>query len=311
METEEENLRIAQEQAFSAGLTPDGYTPLYLGSTLIGWTASRPVAVKAETGIVIAVMGGRVFDLEGMSLREAFERHRLEENAAGWRIDGYTDIIINLPPDSLDFHRRRTVNYTERSTKTLHSALGNYFRLLEAHIQSEIHKKTPAEVIELILVLDRSCYPWESLFNLSWRGTIMNDLLTRSRVKYFTSYIQHLSEPLITPVGTIGRFAEFLAIQSVEMYNQGGNQLARRLLPQNVFFLQAASEEELTVGESLFNERIMDLFLDEKGYPTNPKFDRVFYFGPANSCLADWIIGEIITVKELHQTALSKGWVSS
>lgn len=302
--------KMQQETAlFRRGETPEGYDALRLGSTIVSWTPSQFVSEDRYGLKIVAVMNGSVYDIDAYKLRGACKRYGLLNFDEVLRMGhSSSHVILNLPSGSLDVPTFPGI-YGEHSTKTLLAALFNHFQLLQPHIQSVLNHKTRAEAREIILMLALDNYGWRNLLMLSWQGSILNDLLDRSGISYFMSYSQKLSEPLIYQLGEGAKnsqFDFFLRMQAVEVYQAKGR-ILRKYVPGNTFFVKAESEAELTLGRTLFNETYLDRFLEGIGDDADPEIDRIFFFGLADSCLADWIIGKTITVSELHEFGVSEG----
>lgn len=281
----------------AAQFTTTDYVPLRLGPSVVGWTSFLSQAKgKHNTKVV---MEGKVYDFKVITLWTAMRKFELKDTELYWKAVGYLNhVILNLPSGSLDLTTDgHLIDYTERSTNTLYAALSNYFLLLEDYIQSYLNSKTPAKAIETILALDNIEYPIDFLHLLSWRGTVLNDLIEPSQMMFFIS--DSSEEP--TTLGELDSFMDFVFLQAPLL---NGNEICR-FLPKNTFFLKAFSDEELSLGRTLFNQDCLNAYLEETGHQIDPHCDRVFFFGPADSCIADWIIGETITVSELHEFDVS------
>lgn len=291
---------------------PDGYIPLQLGSTTIGWISS---SLGGESGqeprMVKAVMGDKAYKFEFPALWVARESLGLTgDNDFEIQADFFADIILNVPVGSLDVTTHgHLIKYTDHTTMTLHSALIDFFRLRATHIQRELHKLTPTQAMETLLSLMTNHYPWDSLAELSWRGTKLKSLPSASRMMYQNQKIGwDSSVSTILPVKITSSFMGFLKRQTFNIREE--KTFKQKLLsfkPENVFFLKAESEEEQLLGETLFDKHYLNVFLEETNHQADPKSDKTFFFAQADDSLADWIVGTTITVSDLHRMVVAKG----
>lgn len=276
------------------GVAPDGYAALSLGSAVIGWTSLPLVAkVGPDTQLVKAVVGHKVYDFELNALLFAWDTHEVDvAYDIKKRVQNLAHIVLNLPVGSVDLTTHGTlINYTKRTAETFYSALANYFLLQEALIQSELHQKTKPEAMEMLLTLGNSHYPAKPLSRLTWRGTLLHDLLQSNPMMWFEkgvgSGLQHAS--LSSLADHAAYFMDY----------------------KNVFFLKAESDDEYRLGAILFNEKYLHMFLRETTHEIIPEYDKVIFLVNADNHIAEWIAGTTITVREMHEMVLANGYTLS
>lgn len=299
------------------GVTPDGYTSLKLGSTIVGWT-SPPLAEKDDVNylIVKAVVGRKVYDFELNALSVACDAFEIDaHDALGVQANYIAHTVLNLPVGSVDLTTHGTlINYTKRTAETLCSALTNFFRLRAAHVQAEMHRKTEPEVMEMMLALGNSQYSWKHLNRMTWRGTLLTDLIKSSRMMWFEEGVRFGQTTSISPVAEQAEyFMNFISLQSPSRKRTPWGGVAK-FEPKNVFFLKADSDEEYLLGERLFkgsHQEYLRMFLREVSDEIIPEYDKVIFFDKADSCLAKWIMGTTVTVNELHKMVIDNGYTLS
>lgn len=296
---------------------PNGYAPLSLGSTIVGWTSPPWEEGIREARTAKAVMGNKAYVFEIPALWLAREPLGLTGDEDFEFQSGFlSDIILNVPVGSLDVTTHsHFIKYTERTAKTLHSALSNFFRLREAHIQSELHKlTTPSQAMEALLTLMTNHYSWNSLIELSWRGEKLKNLPSASNMTYQNQIVRwgtSLQTVLPVRLAETSSFMGFLGLQTLneKVEKAPGDRVFSDFKPENVFLLKAESEEEQSLGEKLFVKEYLDVFLYETNHQTDLESNRTFFFAQADDSLANWVIGTTITVSELHKLLRAKGVV--
>lgn len=252
-----------------------------------------------ETRRVKAVMGNKAYDFELNALWYSYEVKQSHYIA---------DIILNVPVGSLDLDSEgHYIDYTDHTVTTLESALHNFFLLREAHISHELNQKTPAEAMVALLDLINSRYPWKHLTQIGWQGKNLNDLLHPSRLVFLT---QEIWSPTTSGLRLVDDYADtfmnFISLIPLKICHTVWGR-TEQLIPENVILLKAETEDDKLLGEMLFDEEYLNMFLKETGHEFVPDQKRVFFFAQEDNRLAEWIIGKTITVKELHEMAVTKG----
>lgn len=306
------------DDAARFSVTLNGYTPLRLGATIIGWVAHDLLETfhgDRDSKLSKVVMGRKAYELNLAGVYDACRQGLIDGPDVKWRslflkeLDYSADIVLNLPAGALDVDPHGCISFTERTAAGLGASLSNYFRLREAHIQSELHKQAPARVMESLLSLHNNNYHWNYPRLMSWRGKELNDLIGPSRMMYMG---QNADSESMSPMRSVSvtaiYFMDFLLYQALgrEETVAPWKSLVE-FERENVFFLKAASKEEQLLGEMLFDEEYLKAYLDEHNYKDEPGSKRIFFFAQADDILADWIIGTTITVSDLHELLRAKG----
>lgn len=297
------------------GLPFNRFVPLKLDSSVIGWTSLPLPLDSVEDNLIIkVVMGDNAYDLEKSALWHSFvevgitDDQTFNHSAFSEELAYHSNIILSMPIGSLDVEDGGLrIEFTDRTTTALYAALSNFFLLRGALIESEFHQKPPAEAMEMLLSLSNTLYPSERLSRMTWRGKRLNHRLEPSGMMFFeqtanapqTQSPQRISDE-------IPNFMEFVSLQTPSRRTTVRGRVSR-FVPSNVFFLKAETEEERVLGETLFDDKYLSMFIRETNHQVVPGDDRVFLFSAADDMLADWIVGTTITVSDLHEMAVAKG----
>ena len=278
------------------GFDPDHYVPLKIGSSIIGWTPTCDRLVEdqhADRGKYFivgdeVVIAGRGYQW-GLGDSGPFSYYTGE-------------VILNLPPRSVVFDENETFAlYSEQNRTTLHEAMNLYTHALHIHLQAELHKRSPHEVMDLLLALMNYDYPDSQLNELSWRGKALVELLRESKASHL--YVSDLG-PLDMRAKDLNsrgdEITDFFALQAVWVKNKlGGEDIKRVFNPSNVFLVTVSQDDEF-LSKLLFTEANLTCFVKNSGRPINPKRSTQFFLCEEGDPIMDWTKGTTISLSELH-----------
>lgn len=277
--------------AFLASLSTKEYVPLQLDDVVFGWVESKP---KMVSPFVRVVMGNRVFEIMWDKLTRAARDYEIEPNA--FQAYGYTGgtMVLKMPAKSLDIEGD-AISLTEHSTTALCTALSNCFQLNTAFQRSSLNKQTPAQVVKTLLWMYNNGYPMSTVKSLSWRGKGLQELVPSSSMECLVIKTNWQTDSNRKMVRTLKSFIGFVRTQTA---------LTNELDSQQVFFLQATSDEEMILGDRLFQTEYLQTFLKERGHKLDRAHGAAFFFAREGDILADWVVGETITVPELYEAVV-------
>lgn len=277
------------------------YVPLRLGSNVVGWApnVTRLIEDKEVGRSAMLLVGDKLHRTRLSALQRS-------DSAAFRAYSG--EVILNLPVDSVDIDESGLIDYSkERSAEATFTAATNYFRLLQSFIQSEFHKKTPAEALTLLTALMYHNYPTAWIEQLSWRGDKLNSLVSKKWVAFFRQSANKRFDAELKFVHDETRtFRDFLDLQTRWVSRKEGYGAVRTFTPENVFIVVTSAEDQL-IGEMLFEEFYLNAFLQETGHKINSLHDRTFFFCEENHPLVDWVAGTKIPLTHLHEVVSKLG----
>lgn len=279
---------------------------IQIGPEIVGWVGPHDTVkyqnfVQAE---ITVFSGDQKIDLNITALGIALlsiEAYANIENVM--RMLYYSRrFAIRIPEGSLEDVPGSVITYSPRTTETLHTALDKLFSAVSFMVQAELHEcESPVKVVRKYATLDAHGYPSQLLGELTWRGLLLNDLLTNTELK--ARVVDYDSTPVrkaqyrngnlgsIQMVPDCSEFGSFVSWQTRSNFNY------TRAVPENVFLLLASSQEEYEQGKQLLqDETSLTRFLTTVEHKEIT--DATFFVCPAGDPLEEWVDGEVLSVED-------------
>ena len=294
-----------------------------IGPNIVGWIYPQKVLRRSEA---FAVMGDRKFPITHYKLNEACKdiSGLLRDSSLSSRgmLRYCRRFAVLLPPNSVDFCDDGSLDYTERTARTLVEALEKFFRALSHKVQTEINSMSPVEAIRKCAELVACSYPRCFASSLTWRGKTLDELSQGTTMKAKVYKVRSEEEDISyeSRMHPYSGCAEFnnLAEQNAAFKETGFSVMAElhvrnrynrtRRSPLNVVHIQASSPEEYSrVDEMLFSfddysiaqlvaEQKMEKYL-AKAHPDFEE-DASFFLSMVGDPLEDWVDGEKVSAEE-------------
>lgn len=281
------------------------WSAVMVGPLTMGWigpnTPANAVTKLAHADITI-LMGDRSFPLSMETyawMRFASPDERPEKIVTSM-LTYHRRFAVPVPVGSLEVTHEGVLAYSTRSVETLNFALSKFFNACVDKIQSDLNALTsPLEVVRKYAELCHYGYPKDLRDALTWRGQVLTDVSRGTKVRVRTVKIDadldHHSG-----VWKLESNPPPKSFNALVKHHTRFEYDSSRIFPENVFILQASSDEEYEMGVSLLKGReVAERYLIVT-YP-DVLLDASFFLCQTGDPLEEWIDGEVLSLEEFAE----------
>lgn len=275
---------------------PEKHIALQMGDLIVGWlpTDLTPKPQRIITGI--ASNGASVIiDVERIQKAYSGVHANLKRYSSSdfWVYRGGGDVFLQLPDSmfSTNSSGERGVIYTDKTVRTIHAALTNYYTLLKQHIGKEINaQSTQLDIMQTMTKFFDYYKSRGILRSPLWKGSEIDEAL---KLTSTIALIQRNSGE-ISEIGLYQRYVTILE-WTLEQTYAGGDITADRqriFAPDNVLYIVFENKQQLEDAKPAdsewrraFETAVKDEFSGE----------RIFVLGTPDDPLKSWTVGQTIS----------------